>query len=95
MVLRSRRISIALCSHAREHVILDALPDAIAIASCEDILLAKLRSYRLGDESSEVQRRDIRDLIALNRERLESAYLERWAEELSVPDLLQRFLSGS
>lgn len=72
-------------------IILGALADAFAIASCEDILLSKLRWYRLGDESSEVQRRDIRSLIALNRERLDPAYVERWAEELGVQDLLQRF----
>lgn len=78
-----------------ERVTLGALPDSISIASCEDILLAKLQWYRLGDESSEVQRRDIRGLIALNRERLDTAYLERWAEELGVQDLLQRFRTRS
>ena len=77
-----------------ESVTLGALPDSISIASSEDILLAKLRWYRLGDESSEVQRRDIRGLIAMNRERIDPAYLERWALELGVGDLLQHFLAA-
>lgn len=65
---------------------------AIRVATREDILLSKLRWYRLGDESSEQQRRDITGIVALNREVLDRAYLGRWAPELEVRDLLDRFL---
>lgn len=54
----------------------------------EDILLAKLRWYRLGGESSEVQRRDVRQLIVLNRDALDMGYLRQWATVLGVDDLL-------
>lgn len=66
---------------------------ALRVATKEDILLAKLRWYRLGDEQSEVQRRDIRQLLALNRDALDSAYLDNWAAVLGVSDLLERFAS--
>jgi hypothetical protein len=65
---------------------------AIRVATREDILLAKLRWYRLGDESSETQRRDIIGIVALNRERFDRTYLDTWAAELGVHDLLDRFL---
>ena len=64
----------------------------LRVATREDILLAKLRWFRLGDESSDQQRRDIEGIVSLNRDRLDRAYLDRWARELQVEDLLDRFL---
>ena len=79
----ARRAETITASGARE---------AFRIATREDILLAKLRWYRQGDEQSETQRRDIQGLIALNRGDLDLEYLRRWAPELGVGDLLSRFL---
>ncbi len=66
--------------------------EPLRVATREDILLAKLRWYRLGDETSEMQRRDLESLVALNRGEFDRSYLERWAEALEVGDLLRRFL---
>ena len=63
----------------------------LRVATKEDILLAKLRWYRLGDEVSEVQRRDIESLVVMNRQTLDRAYLNTWSEALEVRDLLDRF----
>lgn len=76
-----------------ERVVLGANGPAIRVATREDILLAKLWWYRLGDESSEQQRRDILGIIALNRDLLDHGYLNRWAADLGVHDLLDRFLA--
>ena len=73
-------------------VTLPGLSGALRVASAEDILLAKLRWYRLGNESSEVQRRDIEGLIALTGDRLDFTHLRAWAPALAVGDLLSRFL---
>ncbi len=62
--------------------------ESLRVSSVEDILLAKLRWYRLGGESSDVQRRDVRQLIALNRSALDVGYLRHWATALGVEDLL-------
>jgi hypothetical protein len=64
----------------------------LRVATKEDILLAKLRWYRLGDETSEVQRRDVGRLVDLNRGEFDEAYLRRWAARLDVLDLLEEFL---
>jgi hypothetical protein len=76
-----------------ERVVLGANGPAIRVATREDILLAKLWWYRLGGESSEQQRRDILGIIALNRDLLDHVYVNRWAAELGVPDLLDRFVA--
>lgn len=75
-----------------ELVVLGPTGPAIRVATREDILLSKLRWYRLGDESSEQQRRDIMGIVSLNRALLDRVYLGRWAGELGVHDLLDRFL---
>jgi hypothetical protein len=77
-----------------DSVVLGGSGPSIRVATREDILLAKLWWYRLGDESSEQQRRDILGIVALNRDLLDPAYLSRWAVELGVPDLLDRFLGS-
>jgi hypothetical protein len=77
-----------------ERVILGATGPAVRVATREDILLAKLWWYRLGDEASDRQRRDILGIIALNRDLLDHAYLDHWAVALGVQDLLGRFLAA-
>ena len=67
--------------------------ETLRVSSVEDILLAKLRWFRLGGESSEVQRRDVRQLIALNRDALDVGYLQHWAVVLGVEDLLRSALT--
>ena len=67
--------------------------EALRVSSLEDILLAKLRWFRLGGESSEVQQRDVRQLVTLNRGVLDTAYLHRWAAAIGVEDLLRGVLT--
>ncbi len=64
-----------------------------AIASAEDIILIKLEWYRLGDESSERQWNDVTLVAKLQGDRLDRVYLQHWAGELGVADLLDRLLS--
>ena len=77
-----------------EPVELPGTTTRLRVATKEDILLAKLRWYRLGVEQSERQLRDIRSLVSLNREDLDRPYLTRWAEALGVADLLDRVLGA-
>jgi hypothetical protein len=62
----------------------------IYLLSPEDVLLSKLRWYRLGDEVSEQQWKDVLGLVKTQRPRLDEAYLEHWAGHLRVTDLLDR-----
>jgi len=58
----------------------------------EDILLQKLRWYRLGDEVSDRQWRDILGIVMVQGDRLDEPYLRRGAGVLGVTDLLDRAL---
>ena len=58
----------------------------------EDILLQKLRWYRLGGEVSDRQWRDILGIVLVQENRLDEEYLRDGARLLDVPDLLDRAL---
>lgn len=62
------------------------------VTSPEDTILAKLEWYRLGDEISDRQWRDVLGVLAVQGERLDLSYMHQWAASLGVSDLLQRAL---
>ena len=59
----------------------------------EDILLQKLRWYRMGNEISDRQWRDILGIVLVQGDSLDEEYLQRGAQELEVSDLLVRAFS--
>ena len=65
---------------------------AIYVTTAEDTVLTKLAWYRLGDEMSDRQWRDVLGVLAVQGDRLDLAYMRQWAEALDVSDLLQRAL---
>jgi hypothetical protein len=65
------------------------------MTTAEDIILAKLEWYRLGNEISDRQWRDILGVMKVQSGRLDLEYLHEWAQELNVADLLQRALKES
>lgn len=69
-----------------------AMPDApdrpIAIVTAEDSILLKLEWYRLGGETSDRQWSDILGILRIQADRLDQDYLDRWAADLGVADLL-------
>jgi len=64
-------------------------------ASPEDLVLSKLERYRLGHESSARQWGDVLGVMKLQGETLDLCYLQRWAAELGVAELLERALKES
>ena len=58
----------------------------------EDILLQKLRWYRLGGEVSDRQWRDVAAIVRVQGTRLDREYLREGAGILGVSDLLERAL---
>jgi len=78
----------------RERQSLATEPERFAyVASAEDMILAKLEWYRLGGEVSERQWRDVQSILKVQGDRLDNAYLRKWAKQLGIIDLLDRALA--
>jgi hypothetical protein len=77
----SRRVSYSLPDSPNEPVLL---------LSPEDIVLFKLRWYRLGNEASEKQWSDILGVLRTQGDRLDEDHLDTWAAAIGVKDLLDK-----
>lgn len=82
-------------SQFARRVMIDVAPNqSLAMSSAEDTILAKLEWYRIGNEVSERQWRDVLSVLAAQSANLDYAYLRQWATTLGVRDLLDRALGG-
>ncbi len=68
---------------------------SVYVVSPEDIVLAKLEWYRMGGEVSDRQWRDILGVLKTRAGELDLDYMQKWAKELKVSDLLERALKDS
>jgi hypothetical protein len=70
------------------------LPDApgepLVLHTAEDMILFKLRWYRLGQETATQQWNDVLGILKVQAGKLDQAYLDHWAADLGVTDLLHR-----
>ena len=64
-------------------------------ASPEDTILAKLEWYRMGGEVSDRQWRDILGVLKTRAGELDLGYMQKWAADLKIADLLKRALNES
>lgn len=62
----------------------------LPIASAEDIVLNKLLWFRKGDERSERQWQDVVNVMKVQAGVLDDAYIDRWATDLGIFDLIRR-----
>lgn len=62
----------------------------VLVHSPEDMILFKLRWYRIGGGVSDRQWGDVLGILRTQSGRLDDAYLDRWAADLGVTDLLAR-----
>jgi hypothetical protein len=75
----------------RQRVRVGSDPDRyLHVYTAEDILLQKLRWYRLGEESSDRQWRDVLGIMLAQGSGMDEAYLDRGAARFDVRDLLDR-----
>jgi hypothetical protein len=60
------------------------------VVTPEDSVLLKLECYRIGGEISDRQWNDVLGVMRTQGDRLDAAYLDHWAAEIGVKDLLDR-----
>ena len=73
-----------------DHFLDQAHSPPVRLLSPEDTILRKLEWFRIGGEASDHQWRDVLGVLVARRGNLDAAYLDLWAVELNVADLLKR-----
>ncbi len=69
--------------------------EEIDVASAEDTVLQKIAWYRLGGETSDRQWQDLLGVLKVRSKDLDYSYLERWASEVGLMDLLEVALNDA
>jgi hypothetical protein len=64
-------------------------------ATPEDIVLHKLAWYKAGVEVSDRQWNDVQGVLKVQGDQLDMAYLNHWAKELSISQLLEKAIDES
>ena len=78
-MLRRRRVQV-----------IEDPPEFLYVSAAEDVVIQKLRWYRMGGEISDRQWKDVLAVLRLNATELDREYLETGAEAHGVSDLLRR-----
>ncbi|MBX9582278.1 MAG: hypothetical protein K2X87_18395 [Gemmataceae bacterium] len=60
------------------------------VVTAEEVILLKLEWFRLGGETSDRQWNDVLGVLRVQADRLDAAYLDRWAAEIGVKDRLDQ-----
>ena len=86
-VQKSRPFDATVMSRRQSRFVPEGAAEATAVLSVEDAILTKLEWYRLGDEVSDRQWRDVIEMLEAQWQRVDREYLTKWAKELKVDDL--------
>lgn len=77
----------------RQLLVLTLDPERLAwVASAEDIILQKLIWYRLGNQVSDRQWRDVLGVLKVQADRLDFNYLNQWTQTLELEYLMTQAL---
>lgn len=71
---------------------LDVMGVSTYVASVEDVIVAKLEWAKAG--GSERQLEDVRELVRLERARLDRSYVEQWVQRLDLREMWDRAVSA-
>lgn len=94
-LLRADPFSAAELRRAETFQIGPQPQDRLRVATAEDVVLQKLRWYRQGGELSERQWLDVLGVLKVQKPTIDRAYMDGWAVELGVADLLARACAES
>ena len=64
--------------------------ESVWVATIEDTILAKLRWYRAGQETSNTQWTDVIGMIGTPHANMDLQYLQTWSNKLGLTDLLKK-----
>jgi hypothetical protein len=73
----------------------EGIPQPVFFATPEDTVLQKLTWYKAGGQASERQWNDVLGVLKVQGEALDMAYLDRWAMDLGISELLKTAIDES
>ena len=79
----------------RQSISLGDAATPIAVLSPEDVVLFKLRWFRLGNETARQQWEDVLGVLRTQAGKLDQEYLRKWATDLAIGDLLEKALQDA
>lgn len=89
-VLKTREFDRQAFERVTDRQVGDTPPRRFPLTTAEDIIIHKLEWYRLGNQIAQRQWDDVLGVLRLQGASLDREYLERWARELGLDDLLAR-----
>jgi hypothetical protein len=89
-VQKRRPFDRNLLSRRVERTDLDSSGQTVPVLSAEDVLLHKLEWFRIGGETSDRQWSDVLGVLRVQAGQLDESYLDHWAVELGIADLLAK-----
>jgi hypothetical protein len=89
-VSRSDEFAVAQLERRESRRISPESSESVYVATVEDSILAKLRWYRAGHETSNTQWLDVIGMIGTPHTNLDFQYLHTWSNKLGLTDLLQK-----
>jgi hypothetical protein len=89
-VRKDRPFEQSVMMRRRSVPVADRPEDCIVLVSPEDIILLKLEWYQVGGGISDCQWKDVLGVLKVQAGKLDENYLDQWATELKVSDLLTR-----
>jgi hypothetical protein len=89
-IRKERAFDHSLMARSAPKILPDVPEQPIVFVSPEDIILLKLEWYRIGNETSDRQWSDVLGVLKAQLGKLDETYLDQWAKDLGVSDLLTR-----
>jgi hypothetical protein len=83
-------VSILEMKRREAHQLTGEKKDVFFVLSAEDVVLRKLLWFKIGGEVAEKQWQDILGVLEVQKTKLDTAYLERNAQQMQVIALLKR-----
>lgn len=89
-VRRDRAFDVSMFARRTPGAVFGPTEGLYQVITAEDTVLLKLEWYRLGGEISDQQWNDILGVLRTQGPRLDNGYLDKWATDIGVKDLLDR-----
>jgi hypothetical protein len=91
-ILKHRDFDLNQMKRRKVKPVGDNPEQSLCFSSPEDLILAKLQWYQAGGEVSERQWQDVLGVLKIQKEQLDYLYLDHWAKQLNIQNLLDRAL---